>query len=527
MKRMKKVVPLILAAVMSVSVVACGGNTGNQAADSSAQSSKAASSTATASSEQVKFPLSEPVTMTMMAVANSDVTLDNTLAMKKMEELTNVKWDIQSVTGAELGEKRNLLLASNQYPDVFMKAGLDQTTLEKYGRQGTFIALNELIEKNAPNLTKLLSGRDGAKQAITSGDGNIYSLPEIDNPGFGNLPLFINQGWLDKLGLKMPTNIDEFYNVLSAFKSGDPNGNGKADEIPFMSTIDTPITTLYPYFGISNYGDLTLIEGKPQYIATSDKFKEFLKFCRKLYKDGLLAKDSFTLKVDQQKAIGASGDTLGCFFDAGAFLTIGRDRDKNFPAVMPFEKGVFPTNAGTWAGNFAVTDKCKYPDIAVAWADQWYSEEGGRLAWMGVENETYKINSDGSWDWILGKYSDLGTLRAHAAIQGSAGHAAVMPELWVKNMADENETKVNETIAKLVAVGAKPFPSLHYSDEDSKTMASITADTNPYVNQYIAEVTTGKKDLEASWNAYITTLKNMGLDKLMTIYTKAYEEATK
>jgi putative aldouronate transport system substrate-binding protein len=97
----------------------------------------------------------------------------------------------------------------------------------------------------------------------------------------------------------------------------------------------------------------------------------------------------------------------------------------------------------------------------------------------------------------------------------------------VKNISDENETKVNETIAKLVAVGAKPFPNLHYSDEDIKAMASITADTSPYVNQYIAEVTTGKKDLESSWDAYITTLKNMGLDKLMTIYTKAYEEATK
>ena len=41
----------------------------------------------------------------------------------------------------------------------------------------------------------------------------------------------IRQDWLDKLGLSMPTTVDEWYNVLKAFRA-DPNGNGKADEIP-------------------------------------------------------------------------------------------------------------------------------------------------------------------------------------------------------------------------------------------------------------------------------------------------------
>ena len=525
MKILKRAVVLFLAAAICIGATACSGPTGSSISQLSEGESKNASSEADAP-KQIEFPLSESVTMSLMAIPNSDINLDDTIAMKKMQELTNLKWDIQTVASSDLTEKRNLLLASNQYPDAFMKAWLDQGTLDKYGRQGTFVALNDLIESYAPNLTKLLGERDGVKQAITSSDGNIYALPEIDMPSVGSTPLFINQGWLDKLGLKMPTSIDEFYDVLSAFKTGDPNGNSKADEIPFINTSWT-LTQFYPYFGISNFGNLTLIDGELQYLTASDNFKDFLQYCRKIYKDGLLNEDCFTLELDQQKAIGASGDTLGCFFDAGAFLTVGRDRDAGFPAVMPFEEGIFPTSTGCSIGTFAITDACKYPDIAIAWADQWYSEEGGRLAWMGVENETYKINTDGSWDWIVGEYGDIGTLRANAGIQGSATHPSVQPDLWMKNMSDPNEAKVNNDRTSIAAAGAKPFPTLHCSDEDNKTIASITADIDPYVEQYIAQVVTGQQELNASWDTYITTLKKMGLEQLMTIYTNAYEEATK
>ena len=42
----------------------------------------------------------------------------------------------------------------------------------------------------------------------------------------------IYQPWLDALNLEMPETTEELYNVLVAFKTQDPNGNGEADEIP-------------------------------------------------------------------------------------------------------------------------------------------------------------------------------------------------------------------------------------------------------------------------------------------------------
>lgn len=45
---------------------------------------------------------------------------------------------------------------------------------------------------------------------------------------------YVNMYWLEKLGMEMPTNMDEFYEMLVRFKNEDPNGNGKPDEIPMI-----------------------------------------------------------------------------------------------------------------------------------------------------------------------------------------------------------------------------------------------------------------------------------------------------
>ena len=67
-----------------------------------------------------------------------------------------------------------------------------------------------------------------------------------------------------------------------------------------------------------------VIDGQLTYIPLTDSWKEFIAYLTKLYSEGLLDKNAFTQAHEQQGAIGQSGDVLGSFFDAGAFLTVGR-----------------------------------------------------------------------------------------------------------------------------------------------------------------------------------------------------------
>lgn len=151
-------------------------------------------------------------------------------------------------------------MASGDLPDAIFNADYSDYELLKLAKDGAIVPLNDLIENNMPNFKKVLEEAPEYKSMITAPDGNIYAFPWIEELGSGkeriqavdSMP-WINVEWLKKLGLDMPTTTEELKEVLIAFKTKDPNGNGKADEIP-LSFINKPgaedLAFLFASFGL-------------------------------------------------------------------------------------------------------------------------------------------------------------------------------------------------------------------------------------------------------------------------------------
>ncbi len=59
------------------------------------------------------------------------------------------------------------MLAGGDYPDAFHSVGLSTQDLITYGGQGVLIPLNDLIDKYAPNLKKILDENPDIKRGIT------------------------------------------------------------------------------------------------------------------------------------------------------------------------------------------------------------------------------------------------------------------------------------------------------------------------------------------------------------------------
>lgn len=232
----------------------------------------------------------------VFAILNGEYDLADNLTMQTTLEEAGLKFDFTSVMGADLAEKRNLLLASGDYPEIFMKSSFTMTDLNKYGSQGLFLPLEDLIKEHAPNLTKVLDERNAWKY-LTSADGHIYSLPEIGRQDGALTTYWINKKWMDNLGLEEPKSLDELYNVLKAFKEQDANGNGDPDdEIPITATDVVKPDLLLPYFDI-NYDyptKLAVIDDQLTYVPTSDVFKSYVEFITKLYQEGIMDKNAFT-----------------------------------------------------------------------------------------------------------------------------------------------------------------------------------------------------------------------------------------
>src|SRR5690625_3812333 len=205
-----------------------------------------------------------------MPIVNESITLEffggrsastaddwnDLLLFNKYGEKTNVdvKWNM--VDNDSVDEKRNLTLASNSLPDVLYSSGIPSEDISRYSEQGVIIPLNDLIDEYAPNLKALLEEYPEVEKALTFPDGNIYSFPQMTEPEFLSLRMgpkpWINEEWLEELGLDMPETLDDFYEYLKAVQKEQPNGDST---VPYGAPqIDTLFSYLRGAFGLANKG---------------------------------------------------------------------------------------------------------------------------------------------------------------------------------------------------------------------------------------------------------------------------------
>ena len=158
-----------------------------------------------------------------------------------------------------------------------------------------------------PNLAGYLEEHPDWKTAITAPDGNIYSLPSIDATAYtaDSIP-YVNKDWaaqvMQDLDLTQPMDLETFEALLTAFKNSDPNGNGKADEIPWsVGGNGVDFLRWSGSFGIfdsysapNNTSHLYLDGDTVKYAPMQEGYKEFVKWLNGLWSKGLIDVEAFT-----------------------------------------------------------------------------------------------------------------------------------------------------------------------------------------------------------------------------------------
>lgn len=469
----------------------------------------------------------EPVKIRMMAIINPAANSEyaDNLFFQTMEEMTNVQWTFETYEAAAFEEKKNLLIASGSYPDVFFKAGISRADEYNFGKQGIFLDLMPLAEQYAPNLMAYLDANPGFKNAVVTPEGNLYTLPSIDKDtiiGF----LIYNKTWAENVGITdAPTNVEELEAMLIAFRDQDPNGNGEKDEIPYFLNGDWHFRTSFlSFFGIYP-GDYQLMvwEDEAMYVPTTAEYKEALLTARRWYEEKLIDNDMF-VNDNMQTVKGAEG-VLGMFYDWHSTGTVPEALAGDYD-VLPVLKAA--NGRTTWSsrnpaasGAMAITSACKYPEVVMRWVDYMYSEEGSILADYGKEGVSYQINDLGQWEWIIPEGEELITMRAKNTIRPGKGCPGIVWNLgpttdWITN-------EVSEWEQRNAYAGFIPTPKLFYAEEDTKAINTIHADLDTYRKEMTAKFITGEADIEAEWNNYVDTCQRIGSDRLVEIYQRNYD----
>ena len=295
-----------------------------------------------------------------------------------------------------------------------MGGPLSQTDLLKFGQQGVILPLNDLIDKYAPNIKAALDSNAYYKAMTTAPDGNIYGLTGLNECFHCSYPnkMWVNTKWLKKLGLQEPKTTADFKAMLEAFKTRDPNGNGKADEVPLSGSTEAFGMHIIPYLmnGFIYDDDRTYLllkDGKADIAANKPEWKEGLAYVRSLYEEGLIDPGAFTQNAETLKKIGDNADAqlLGAsaamhpaiFVDTSVDSPYGKDYNPVPPLQGPhaaLSTYNYPVDPGA---SFVLTNKAskEVQVAAIKMLDYLYTQEGEINAIFGEEGKGWRKPKEG------------------------------------------------------------------------------------------------------------------------------------
>jgi ABC-type glycerol-3-phosphate transport system substrate-binding protein len=501
------------------------------------------------------------------APADSTMNLDTNAVTKIISDKFKIqfRWQTTTFDAGPAKEKRQIALASGDYPDLFNLIpwvdAFTQGEVLKLGQQGIALPLEGLIKDNAPNIQKVLDTNKEYKEMATAPDGHIYALPQWSECYHCTYwdKLWINTAWLKKLGLQMPKTTEDLRKVLTAFKTQDPNGNGKADEIPM--TTDTQDGVLIPYlmnafaydpFGSSNgvRGLLALNGDKVITPVNSPEFKEGLKYIASLYKEGLIDQAAFTQNAQALQAQGNNPKavTLGSVpvLYPGIFVQLdSKDgRDKQYDAVPPLTgpegKSYTSYNHPTSTGyTFMLTNHAsKEAQVAAIKMLDWIFTDEGQLttnqgpegvAWakpgpgdVALDENVqpkykYLPNQPKNINWsTMGAYNNTLAFR-NAQVVPKDMYTSAGLERRLLVATKPYESHVDKSLWYPQAF-VWPDPSL------AGELATLQTNLNNYVNQNELAFITGTKNIDTGWDAYVKGLDSTGMPRYLDINQQAYDK---
>ncbi|SDN97198.1 putative aldouronate transport system substrate-binding protein [Paenibacillus sp. yr247] len=471
-------------------------------------------------------------------------TTDSTGALKdekKAVETSIAFWDLADLNGDEYGKfiqdkfklkvkpvtlswdnwknQLNTFAAAGDLPHFFANYGFGF----EWQEQGLLRDIPDSILNKYPKIKGVIDNSPFA-QAVKQMTGKNYFIPRPES--LKNLYkaqqnyIYYRSDWMQNVGItKPPETMDEYYQMLKAFKEKDPDKNGANDTIGLV--LNGKNYNLFPMFGIDP-SKWVQEEGKwiPAYL--SPKNIEALKFYQKLYKEGIL--DPEYLKLSHNEAIGKlaqnkagslvrNADTMWYHTTLKAFgdANPGKDPLNSIAILPPLKKDssskpsaqMTMSDGGTM---ISAQTSDQELDRVLEMMNWMMTPEGLDFRHYGIEGKDYKKEGDKFvpittdltkkyksyiglvWlaDWDFDSYADVNL------------HQEIPAKYKEQNMADKD--KYNAAVLKEnVAITILPTPA--------KLKLAINWQDS------FAQIITSKEDVEASFDKFIDDSKKKGVDK--------------
>ncbi|MDO4677571.1 MAG: extracellular solute-binding protein [Blautia sp.] len=546
-KNIKRIMSFSLAACMVLSLAGCGGKSEKKELNKGEFQE--------VDTAELAFPLKEKATLTGMTSfpANTESNPNNRTIFKRLQEKTNVEIEWTAIQADQWADKIALNMANTKnLTDFVFTAGFGDSDLLKYAKQGVIIPLEKYIDAYMPNLSAVFEKYPEYKAMCTDTEGHIWALPWIEQLGSDKTAIqtldnmsFINKKWLDFLGLEIPETVDEFEQVLIAFRDHASELQAEfgieGDIIPMSCILNDggqDPAILINGFG-EGYGDpdpgrhiVVTDDLKVICSATQQGYKDGLQWMHHLYEEGLIDPEAFTHDWSTYVSKGKSGRYGVCF----SWDVANIDNLKDWvplPVLTADTTNLTPDNgsftSGFDRGRCVVTAVAENPALVCAWLDQMYDPfQSPQNNWgtYGEEDEfdifELGTNADGEEMLTHAPLGDASPVEVREA-EAVAGPLAVLDEYYDKYVTCPDDAQYRlDWIEKFYTPDMHTkyvYPNVFMSREDNEKLSNLQADIQKTINAKKSDwIMNGFTD--ADWDEYIESLNKYGLEEYLGIFQK-------
>ena len=568
----KRIITALLALAMVLSLAACGkpAQTGSQSGD-------------------------EQITLTFGVKGKANVTeWDNNKLILWLEEQSgyNLEVDVFSSDTTELTQQVSTIVAGGEkLPDVMFYFNLADDIKDIYGKDGYLLDMapffteehmEKLEAKYGFNLLKYIDKNlddTMASRIFTEGlnaDGQMFGYPSADHLSYGQPTnmLYINQTWLDKLGLEMPTTKEELEHVLTEFVTKDPNGNGKADELGMVGSANIARGDI-PTWLINNYiyyHDTYMFncddEGNIYLPYDRDEYREGLIWVNSLYEKGLLPELTWTIKdTSELPALFTPADEVAKIGVWAGYASLRTTQDNpvllEYAPLPPLEGAQPALNPLSVYYYSLISGDTEYPEEAfeilyllsspegyirmgngeegVDW--EWgptdpncpichgkgYNDAGKQI--MTLNDEAYAGQTDSTFSNICNQITyayDPVNFPDHLERDIPISHGCPEPDdgSWVEFRDKMHKAHGNLYVSHAEANNPKNMVyKLIYTADEVELMGDAKTDILTYAKEMRAKFISGELDVndDAVWQNYVDNIHKLGWDNAVSASQSAWD----
>ena len=494
---------------------------------------------------EAELPLADGATLTYfcelpgyMSMFNVN-SYDDTDTFKKIEEITGVDVVFTIVNSESYETNFQLMVASGDITDMVAGASDQYSSSEQMLEDGVAIDLVD-YEEYLPNFMAALDYYSDYKTLAYNLEGQMPEVICIADDYKTQSGMQIRQDWLDKLGLDIPETVDELHEALLGFTTEC----GADHALLLTGSTQLTGTGIVGAFGTCGYDGETnmfVVDGEIQNGFLVDSYKDYMEMMAQWYSEGIIAadfatesNDPFTSNADTYISGGQSGVWSSMSDNMDSNQASGEELDPDYnisPMAQPgleagetFHFGDSRVGASAMGKSIAISDCCEDVELACAWIDYFFTDEGRIYANYGLEGVSWNYNDAGEPELDFAALTDgfpmisfgmtYYTLACVATLQDFDRQFGAYTEKNIAAM--ELWTETSDDLYTIPS-------TCELNIDESEQYSELWSDISTYADTEVFKFVMGEYNFEEDWDAFIDQLKEMGIEECIEIYQGAYD----